>query len=173
MRKLSVLAILLVAVGALVLTGCPPAVGTGGSGADFDSSKYYDKTAVKTYLTAAQPMGISNPQTITSTNNSYATGVSFVGSAADMTGVCAAIVQVAYTHAAATGGEDVTLDIGTSAGSFYQPPLPDMHNNELRTFIVVPMSPTPPRVWASSITAGASIQVVEVILIRDANLVAP
>jgi hypothetical protein len=173
MRKLSVLAILLVAVGALVLTGCPPVIGAGGGGADFDSSKYYDKTAVKTYLAAAQPLGVSSPQTVTSANHDYATGVSFVGNAADMTGVHAAIIQVSYVNAVATGGENVTLDIGTSDSDFYQAPLPDMHNGELRTFIVLPMSSTPPRVWAGSMASGATIQVAEAILIRDANLVAP
>jgi hypothetical protein len=173
MRHLSILAIVLVSAAALFLCGCPPAVDSGGAGADFDSSKYYTKTETKSYLSQAQPMGISYPQTVTSTNSSYATGVSFVGSASDMTGVTAAIIQVSYSHAAATGGEDVSLCIGTSAADFYQASLPDMHNNELRTVLLVPMSSTPPRVWAGTITSGASIQVVEAILIRDANLVAP
>jgi hypothetical protein len=173
MRNLSILAIFLVSAAALFLCGCPPADGPGGGGADFDESKYYTKTEVTSYLDAAQPMGISYPQTVTSTNSSYATGVSFVGSASDMTGVTAAIIQVSYSHAAATEGEDVSLCIGTSASDFYQAPLPDMHNNELRAVLLVPMSSTPPRVWASSITAGASIQVVEAILLRDANKVAP
>jgi hypothetical protein len=186
MKKLMVLSLILVAAAALVLVGCPSAnpgdgngTGTGGSGADFDSSQYYTKTDIDHYLKNVAPFFVNANATLVSANSSYSTGAAMAGAnTAFVTGATAAIVSVSYSHAAATGPEDVMLRLGVSDTDYQFFDLKDLHHNESRTILVTlsnggTWSPTQVKWMVGSIAAGAEIDVNGYIPFYDPSTLKP